>query len=1073
MKKEILFISIILFIATTTGLENTCSSCSDCTAKLNGSYDVVKLTTDIIDQYSAYGACITFEANNVEFDCQGYRVDGVDLSWIYGIWMSGKSNNTIRNCVVTDFHYGIYISRGSNNVLVDNEARSHNIYGIYISYSDNNTLNSNKACYNRVSDFNISNSEGNSGDENTCDNPGEWNDIGTSRCTSSCGGENLCSSCEECSAKLNGSYEVVKLTQDIINHTGGYYSEPCITFGTNSVELDCQGHRIDGDDSDWDEGISILEYFSDDRSENTITNCTITGFGDGIYIYGADDTTITGNTIGNTTYGIHLKSNANYNTITDNEFIDNCDGIYLDVSGYNTITDNTFINCDFQIGVSKYNVVEDNTVNGKPLVYLEGVSGQTVDEAGQVLLVDCEDITVEGLTISNVSMAIVLRGTNNSLIVNNNVSSLKSTGIYLYKSNYNTITKNTANSNLCGISLVYSNNSIIANNTADSNSNDGISISGSSYNILINNTVSENEYGINLQESHNNTLRNNTLDSNNDSGVYLWFSSGNTLLENIFTNDGLYLYESYQSTVEDNTLNGMPLVHLEGVSNQVVEEASQVILVRSDNITVTGLTISNISAGVQLWETNNSLILNNTVTGNNHDGIYLHKSSNNTLSGNTVNLNNDYGIYLDSSDYNTLRENNVSENTKGIYLWNTKGICLYYSNHNNLTSNTANSNGGKGIYVYGSDYNIITKNTALENEYGVYLDGVHPNWYSANNTISYNRLCDNNGWDIVGIVDYLETNSGEGNTCDSSYNWNDTGILGNCTYSCSAVTTTTTTSTTTSTISTSEVTCSSCDDCSSKLNGDYEVVRLTTDLLDQSETCIQFSSGYVEFDCQGYTISGDETAGAGINMADSYAIWSATVRNCIVTDFWYGIRLLNAYSCTLVNNSIISNNDTGIRTENSFYNTIENNTITSNQFGLLVTDANHPNYITNNVVSSNTWIGIYMYNADYTRVNSNEACYNAESDFWIMNSDNVTGTNNTCDAPDGWNDTETVGCTYSCSAVTTTSTTTIEGECALVGDYPPCGVVELSEVIDLISTWAAEQAELSDVIDLINAWASG
>jgi len=54
---------------------------------------------------------------------------------------------------------------------------------------------------------------------------------------------------------------------------------------------------------------------------------------------------------------------------------------------------------------------------------------------------------------------------------------------------------------------------------------------------------------------------------------------------------------------------------------------------------------------------------------------------------------------------------------------------------------------------------------------------------------------------------------------------------------------------------------------------------------------------------------------------------------------------------------------------------------------------------------------------------------------------------------------------------TTSTSTTIVGECTLTGDEPPCGEVELAEVIDLISLWAAEGATLADVIDLINAWA--
>ncbi|MBN2250568.1 MAG: IPT/TIG domain-containing protein [Candidatus Altiarchaeota archaeon] len=52
-----------------------------------------------------------------------------------------------------------------------------------------------------------------------------------------------------------------------------------------------------------------------------------------------------------------------------------------------------------------------------------------------------------------------------------------------------------------------------------------------------------------------------------------------------------------------------------------------------------------------------------------------------------------------------------------------------------------------------------------------------------------------------------------------------------------------------------------------------------------------------------------------------------------------------------------------------------------------------------------------------------------------------------------------------------TSLTVLAG-CEITGDYPPCGVVTLSEVVDLINEWSSGDATLSDVIALINAWAA-
>ena len=58
------------------------------------------------------------------------------------------------------------------------------------------------------------------------------------------------------------------------------------------------------------------------------------------------------------------------------------------------------------------------------------------------------------------------------------------------------------------------------------------------------------------------------------------------------------------------------------------------------------------------------------------------------------------------------------------------------------------------------------------------------------------------------------------------------------------------------------------------------------------------------------------------------------------------------------------------------------------------------------------------------------------------------------------------------TTTTSTSTTTTIRACPLVGDYPPCGEISLSEVVDLINMWAADKASLGDTIALITKWAT-
>lgn len=47
----------------------------------------------------------------------------------------------------------------------------------------------------------------------------------------------------------------------------------------------------------------------------------------------------------------------------------------------------------------------------------------------------------------------------------------------------------------------------------------------------------------------------------------------------------------------------------------------------------------------------------------------------------------------------------------------------------------------------------------------------------------------------------------------------------------------------------------------------------------------------------------------------------------------------------------------------------------------------------------------------------------------------------------------------------------ITGSCSIMGNYPPCETVSLSEVINMIQQWSNSEASLNDVINLINTWA--
>ena len=354
------------------------------------------------------------------------------------------------------------------------------------------------------------------------------------------------------------------------------------------------------------------------------------------------------------------------------------------------------------------NVVVDKSVT------LRGIGHPVVDANGSdsAITLTADGITLVGFNATNSGSswedkdAGIKVISNNNNITGNNVCNNSEDGIYLWFSSNNTITGNNVCNNDDSISLDNSsnNNTITGNNVC--NNRHGIDLFFSSNNNTItgNNVCNNNVYGIFLYYSNNNTITGNNVCNNNWDGIFLSLSSNNTITGNTFVNSGLSVYSSYQNIVEDNTVNGKPLVYLEDASNYTVEDAGQVILVNCTNITVENLDLSNTSVGVGLLKTRNSRISNNTVCNNNVYGIYLCYSNNNTITGNNVRNNRD-GIHLFiSSNNNTITGNNVRNNDDGIYL-------SFFSNNkiylNNFMDNTYNADSyGSNTTIWNSPLEI-------------------------------------------------------------------------------------------------------------------------------------------------------------------------------------------------------------------------------------------------------------------------------------------------------------------------------------------------------------------------------
>jgi parallel beta-helix repeat protein len=212
---------------------------------------------------------------------------------------------------------------------------------------------------------------------------------------------------------------------------------------------------------------------------------------------------------------------------------------------YNKIYNNNFLGCglsyNYYTSNNKFhhNTIENNMVNGKPLIYLENKSNVSINGyAGQVVLVNCDNISVSNLNISNVHNGCILYYSNNCSIFQNQIEQT-SHGIVLYFSDRNIISENILISNSGGIIFGASNYNIMMRNKIKFN-NIGIYDNLSPFivrnhnNQISNNIIENNNIGVNLVWGHQALIKYNSLFNNNKGISIGFYSDTNIITKNNF-----------------------------------------------------------------------------------------------------------------------------------------------------------------------------------------------------------------------------------------------------------------------------------------------------------------------------------------------------------------------------------------------------------------------------------------------------------------------------------------------------------------------------------------------------------
>ena len=306
-------------------------------------------------------------------------------------------------------------------------------------------------------------------------------------------------------------------------YSGIYYENVEVDKSINLIGEDRETVIIDGNNigncvnlsADWINisGFTIqnADYYGIhiDSKNNIITDndiinnrwCSI--FSDRWYSY---NNIIRGNNFTNNPIVIIFDSC--YNIIVGNNFY-NAD-INLGSIG-NTISENSFFNAGLGISNLYQKIVSNNTVNDKPLIYLENKSDMVFEShAGQIILIYCDNITVRNQEILDTTWGITLFNSDNCFINSNTISSSRYFGLYISRSCNNNILGNNISNNDKGIGLYSSDKNMITENKIQSNSI-GIDIANSSDNTIDNNDIKNNDRGIEICSFRNKIINNNFL----------------------------------------------------------------------------------------------------------------------------------------------------------------------------------------------------------------------------------------------------------------------------------------------------------------------------------------------------------------------------------------------------------------------------------------------------------------------------------------------------------------------------------------------------------------------------------
>ena len=391
-----------------------------------------------------------------------------------------------------------------------------------------------------------------------------------------------------------------------------------------------------------------------------------------------------------------------------------------------------------------------------------------------LILIDSGNVTVSNSSFMDNYRDISSYGNSDDLSVSNcAITGNRGTAVFS-EGDHLRLRNNLIRNKSGGMRIVGSHSRVIDNDFLN------ISVSGirifSSHGLFRDNRIDNCEFaGITLREARRNTFENNRIERCDTYGIDIFVgSSQNDFYGNRMVDCGFYDMEYENNSIPDNnTVNGKPVIRLDGVKNETIGEgAGQIILKNCKNITVEDADIDGGNVGIQCGRSRNIHLVSNRISNMTQNGIecrnmegplYIENNTIGSVENNGMELysnadvrggNNSLsycgknGIHITFCDRTLLRNNAFRGNNRGFYTYgclvdsfeNVFEGCNIGAEYENYWGNTIRGNRFLNCSTYGLIFrragaNLIDNSFVECGDVGVYfLSGLRS--VVENNTIS-------------------------------------------------------------------------------------------------------------------------------------------------------------------------------------------------------------------------------------------------------------------------------------------------------------------------------------------------